>query len=114
MLFDADSGLPLDFRNGAHANGRLQIWATGLGRVRPDWPTGVHAPLENVPEVVAPVRVYLDGSPVQVTRATLLPGYVGFYLIEVQLPSINNAGASELYINAGGQESNRVQMVMEP
>jgi uncharacterized protein (TIGR03437 family) len=113
MLFDADSGLPLDFRNGAHANGRLQIWATGLGRVRPDWPTGVHAPLENVPEVVAPVRVYLDGAPVQVIRATLLPGYVGFYLIEVQLPSINNAGTSELYINAGGQESNRVQMVME-
>ena len=114
LLFDADSGLPLDFRNGAHSNGRLQIWATGLGRVRPDWPAGIHAPMDNVPEVVAPVRVYLDGSPVQVTRATLLPGYVGFYLIEVQLPSINNAGASELYINAGGQESNRVQMVMEP
>ena len=50
-----------------------------------------------------------------VTRApSLLPGYVGFYLIEVQLPSINNAGTSELYINAGGQDSNRVQMVMEP
>jgi len=114
MLFDAESGLPLDFRSGAHSNSRLQIWATGLGKVRPDWPAGVHAPMENVPEVVAPVRVYLDGSPVQVTRATLLPGYVGFYLIEVQLPSINNAGTSELYINAGGQESNRVQMQIEP
>jgi uncharacterized protein (TIGR03437 family) len=114
MLWDADSGLPLDFKNGAHSNGRLQIWATGLGKVRPDWPAGVHAPLENVPSVVAPVRVYLDGSPVPVTQATLLPGYVGFYLIEVQLPSINNAGTSELYISAGGQESNRVQMLIEP
>ena len=114
MLWDADSGLPLDFRNGTHSNGRLQIWATGLGKVRPDWPTGVHAPLENPPAVVASVRVYVDGSPVQVTRATLLPGYVGFYLIEVQMPSINNAGTSELYISADGQESNRVQLVIEP
>jgi uncharacterized protein (TIGR03437 family) len=113
MLWDADSGLPLDVRNGAHSNGRLQIWATGLGKVRPDWPTGVYAPLENVPEVVAPVRVYLDGSPIQVTRATLLPGYIGFYLIEAQLPSINNAGTADLYISAGGQESNHVQMVID-
>jgi len=113
MLWDAESGLPLDYRSGAHSNGRVQIWATGLGRVRPDWRAGIPAPMENVPEVVAPVRAYLDGSPVQVTRATLLPGYIGFYLIEVQLPSINNAGTSELYINAGGQDSNRVQMVIE-
>jgi uncharacterized protein (TIGR03437 family) len=113
MLWDADSGLPLDSRNGAHSNGRLQIWATGLGKVRPDWRAGVPSPIENAPEVVAPVRVYLDGSPIQVTRATLLPEYVGFYLIEVQLPSINNAGTSELYINAGGQDSNHVQMVIE-
>jgi len=113
MLFDADSGLPVDFRNVAHSNGHLQIWATGLGKVRPDWRAGIPSPMENVPEVVAPVRVYLDGSPVQVTRATLLPEYIGFYLIEVQLPSINNAGTAELYINAGGQDSNRVQMVIE-
>jgi uncharacterized protein (TIGR03437 family) len=113
MLWDADSGLMLDVRNATHSNGRLQIWATGLGKVRPDWPAGVYAPLENVPEVVAPVRVYLDGSPIQVTRATLLPGYIGFYLIEVQLPSINNAGTADLYISAGGQESNHVQMVID-
>jgi len=113
MLWDADSGLPLDSRNGAHSSGRLQIWATGLGKVRPDWRAGIPAPMENVPEVVAPVRVYLDGSPIQVTRATLLPKYVGFYLIEVQLPSIVNTGTSELYINAGGQDSNRVQIVLE-
>ncbi len=113
MLWDADSGLPVDFRNGMKSNGRLQIWATGLGRVRPDWPAGVHAPMENVPSVVAAVKVYLDGTPVQVTRATLLPGYIGFYLIEVQLPSINNAGTSELYVNAGGQDSNKVQILIE-
>ena len=114
MLWDADSGLPVDLRNVAHSNGRLQIWATGLGRVRPEWPTGMRAPMENPPAVVAPVAAFLDGKPLQVTQATLVPGYIGFYLIEVQLPAIVNAGTSELHISADGQESNRVQVPIEP
>jgi uncharacterized protein (TIGR03437 family) len=113
MLWDADSGLPIDLRNVAHSNGRIQIWATGMGKVRPDWPAGMPAP-ENAPAVAAQVKAYLDGSVLQVTRATLVPGYVGFYLIEVQLPLVVNGGTSELYITADGQESNRVSIVLEP
>ena len=113
MLWDAESGLPVDIRNGAHSNGRIQIWATGLGRVKPAWPTGLAAPLENPPAVVAPVKAFLDNTPVPVTRATLVPGYVGFYLIEVQLPLVLNAGTSELYISADGQESNRVPLAID-
>src|SRR5207244_1335273 len=100
MLYDADSGLALDARNAAHSNGRIQILATGLGKVRPDWPTNLAAPLDNPPAVAAAVKVYLDGSPLPVTRATLAPGYIGFYLIEAQLPSITNLGTSELYLTA--------------
>lgn len=114
LLLDADSGLPLDARNAAHSNGRIQILTTGLGRVRPEWPAGLAAPLENPPVVAADVKVYLDGTPLQVTRATLAPGYIGFYLIEAQLPAVANLGTSELFLNAGGQESNRVQMVLQP
>jgi uncharacterized protein (TIGR03437 family) len=113
MLWDADSGLPLDFRNPAHAGGRLQIWATGLGRVSPDWPAGTLAPLDKPPSVIAQVKATLDGNPLQVTRATLVPGYVGFYLVEVQLPVAVNSGTSELFISAAGQESNRVQLSLE-
>jgi uncharacterized protein (TIGR03437 family) len=113
-LYDADSGLPIDARNAAHSNGRVQIMATGLGKVRPDWPTGLAAPLENPPVVAASIRAFLDGSPLEVSRATLAPGYIGFYLIEVQLPAVINAGVSELHIAAGGQESNHVQIVIEP
>lgn len=113
MLWDSESGLPLDVRNGAHSNGKVQVWATGLGRVKPDWPTGLAAPLENPPVVVASIKAYLDGTQVPVTRATLVPGYVGFYLIEVQLPLVLNAGTSELYISADGQESNRVPLAIE-
>lgn len=114
MLWDADTGLPIDLRNAAHANGRMHIWATGLGRVRPEWTAGMRAPMENPPAVIAPVRAFLDGKPLQVTQATLVPGYIGFYLVEVQLPAIVNAGSSELYISADGQESNRVQLQIEP
>jgi uncharacterized protein (TIGR03437 family) len=114
MLQDADSGLMLDPRNAARSNSRIQVFATGLGRVRPDWPTGLAAPLEQPPAVTATVRAYLDRAPVAVTHATLAPGYVGLYLIEMQLPAIVNAGPAELYISADGQESNRVQVYLEP
>jgi uncharacterized protein (TIGR03437 family) len=114
LLLDADTGLPLDARNTAHSNGRIQILATGLGKVRPEWPTGLAAPAENPPVVAADVKVYLDGTPLQVTRATLAPNYIGFYLIEAQLPLIANLGTSELHLAAGGQESNRVQIVLGP
>ena len=114
MILDADSGLMLDGRTIARSNSRIQILATGLGKVHPDWPTGMPAPLENPPAVAAAVKAYVDRVPVPVTRAALAPGYVGFYLIEVQLPAIVNAGPAELYVTADGQESNRVQIVLEP
>jgi uncharacterized protein (TIGR03437 family) len=113
-LYDADTGLAVDGTNTAHSNGRLQIMTTGLGRVRPDWPTGMQAPLTNPPAVVASVKAFLDGVPLQVSRATLAPGHIGFYIVEVQLPAITNAGTSELYISADGQDSNKVQVVIEP
>lgn len=113
MVFDADTELLLDGRAAARSNMRIQIFATGLGRVSPDWPTGLAAPLENAPAVIAPIRAFLDRVAVPVTRATLAPGYIGFYVIEVQLPAVVNAGQAELYITAGGQESNRVQLTLE-
>jgi len=114
MVLDGDSGLMLDGRNTAHSGSRLQILATGLGKVTPDWPTGMAAPLENPPMVAATIKAYLDRVPVQVTRAALAPGYIGFYLIEVELPALVNAGPAEFYITADGQESNRVQVALEP
>ncbi len=114
LVLNADTGVLLDGMNPAGSNSRLQILATGLGAVRPDWPAGRPGPSDQPPEVVAPVRAYLDRSPVEVTRAVLAPGYIGLYLIEVQLPALVNAGAAELYIEAGGKASNRVRITIEP
>jgi uncharacterized protein (TIGR03437 family) len=112
-LQDAESGLLLDSRNAAKSGARVQVFATGLGRVNPDWPTGMQAPLDAPPAVVAPIHAYLNGMEIPVARATLAPGYIGFYVVEVQLPTLNNAGVNELYITAGGVESNRVPIVIE-
>ena len=113
MLLDADSGLMLDVRNTARSRSRVQILATGLGKVRPNWPTGMAAPLENAPAVVANVQAFVDRVPVEVTRATLAPGYVGLYLIELQLPALVNSGPAELSLVVDGQESNRVRLDLE-
>lgn len=114
VLYDADTEMPLDVRNAAHSRGRILIVATGLGRVEPNWPTGVAAPSENPPTVAAEVKVFLNGAPLEVASATLAPGYVGFYQVEAQLPAIANLGTAELHLSVDGQESNRVQIVMEP
>ena len=114
LVMNAETGLVLDPGAPARSGARLQILATGLGRVQPEWPTGLAAPIENAPRVVAPVGAYLERESVEVTRATLAPGYIGMYLIEVQLPAIVNRGTAELYIEAQNQQSNRVRIYLEP
>jgi uncharacterized protein (TIGR03437 family) len=114
LIINGDTGMLLDAATPVRPATRLQIFATGLGRVRPEWPTGVVAPLQDAPRVAAPVSVFLEREPLEVTRATLAPGYVGFYLIEVQIPSVVNAGTAELYIESSGQQSNRVKLYVEP
>jgi len=110
VLLDADRGVRLDGSTPARSRMRVQILATGLGRVRPDWPAGVPGPLENLPEVVASVKAYLDREPVEVLRAVLAPSLTGAYLVEIEIPTLINAGAAELYIEAGGQSSNTVRV----
>ena len=113
MLLDADTGVMLDAMTPAHSGGHIQILSTGLGRVTPDWQTGLAAPVDNPPKVAASVSAYLDRQPVEVTKAVLAP-YVGYYLIEIELPKIVNYGPAELYVEVGSQTSNRVRVYIEP
>ncbi len=77
------------------------------------WPSGVPGPVDNPPAVIAPVRAFLDGVPIEVSRASLAP-YVGFYIIEIQVPKLVNYGPAELYLEVDGQPSNRVRVYIEP
>jgi uncharacterized protein (TIGR03437 family) len=112
LILDAATGVLLDSTKPAHPGSRIQVLATGLGRVTPDWPTGLAAPLAEPPRVLATVRATLDGEPMQVTEASLASGYIGFYLVEIQLPRIVNAGSSELVLEAEGIESNHVRVYL--
>ncbi len=114
MLLDGETGLLLDAANSAHSGGLVQILCTGLGRVTPDWPTGLAAPLADSPRVRANVAAFVDRTPVRVTRATLASGYIGFYLVEIELPALVNSGPAELFLSVDGQESNRVRLYLAP
>ena len=111
ILVNAATGLTLDSRNVARAGSRIQVFAAGLGKVNPEWRTGIPAP-EEAPVVVAKVEARLDGNPVEVTHATLAPGYVGLYLVEVQLPGLVNAGAADFSLVVNGETSNHVRILL--
>jgi uncharacterized protein (TIGR03437 family) len=113
VLLDGDSGVMLDAMNPAHSRSRIQILSTGLGRVNPEWPTGLPAPQENPPQVAATVRAFLDRQSVEVTRAVLAP-FIGFYLVEIEVPKIVNFGPAELYLEVDGRASNRVRIYIAP
>ncbi|MEO5925322.1 MAG: hypothetical protein ABIR70_15985 [Bryobacteraceae bacterium] len=113
-LLQDERGIRLDGGNPAHSHSRVQIMAVGLGRVRPDWPAGTPAPMDNSPQVVAPVTAFLDREPVEVLRAVLWPGYSGVYLVELEVPATLQYGFAELFLQVGGQESNRVRVYIEP
>ena len=110
MLLDAGRGTLIDTTSPAHPGSTIQILATGLGRVTPNWPAGTPAPADGPPKVAAPVKAWLDRVPVEVTRATLAPGYVGLYLVEIEVPALINPGPNELYLEMGANASNRVTL----
>jgi uncharacterized protein (TIGR03437 family) len=114
LILDASSGLVVDPKLAVYAGTSVQILATGLGKVIPEWHTGEPAPADTPPVVAGAVTAFLDGRPIEVTRAVLAPGYVGYYMVELQIPAIVNRGASELRIVMNGAESNRVKLSLEP
>ena len=113
LVLDSSSGLVLDTRTPVHAGTLVQIMATGLGRVNPDWPTGIPAPSDAPPTVRGSVTAFLDGAPLEVTRATLAPGYVGYYVVELKIPATVTAGVRELRLVMNGEQSNAVKMYLD-
>lgn len=114
LMVDSPSGLVMDTNVAVRAGASVSLLATGLGRVTPEWPAGVPAPLEAPPVVAGSVTAWLDGIPVEVVRATLAPGYVGYYLVELRLPRIVNRGATDLRLVMNREESNHVRLFIEP
>ena len=111
LILDAGSGTLVGWRQPAKIGGTVLVMATGLGEVVPPWQAGRQSPLREPPRVVAQVTATLNGSPAKVLSAQLAPGFVGIYVVEVQIPPAANAGALELAISADGHSSNAVTLV---
>jgi uncharacterized protein (TIGR03437 family) len=114
LVLDAGSGRLLGAAFPARAGSQVLVLATGLGRVQPEWPTGLPAPLENPPATVRPVRALLNGIPLKVVSSTLAGGYVGTYIVQAEIPSAINFGVGELTLEVGGRLSNAVRIFTEP
>lgn len=108
LVLDAESGELIDPSTPLRAGMRIQILLSGLGKVEPAWPAGVAAPKSNSPRVVASVRVWLDGKTLEVSKAELAGGYVGFYAVETRLPPVLDTTVLPLTVEAGGRFSNTI------
>jgi uncharacterized protein (TIGR03437 family) len=114
LVLDAGSGRLLGAAFPATAGSQILILATGLGRVSPEWPTGLPAPLENPPTTVRPVHAYLNGIPLKVVSSALAGGYIGTYIVQAEIPSVLNFGVGELTLEVSGRTSNAVRIFTEP
>tara|TARA_B100001123_G_scaffold448368_2_gene609227 strand:+ start:117871 stop:119901 length:2031 start_codon:yes stop_codon:yes gene_type:complete len=114
LVFDAATGRLVDTAYPAVSGGRILILATGLGAVKPEWPTGVSAPRESPPEVLEKIQVYLDDIPLRVISATLAVGYIGTYVVDVEVPFLSTARRGDLFLEAANKRSNRVRIWVGP
>ena len=112
LVLDSRSGALTGWHRPASPGGSVLVMATGLGEVTPAWPAGMPSPERNPPRAVARIEANLDEVATEVISAHLAPGYIGVYLVEVEIPLGARAGRSELSIVAAGQLSNRVELVI--
>jgi uncharacterized protein (TIGR03437 family) len=100
----AGTGRPTSQRPAA-AGEILEIYATGLGRVRLNPATGLA-------ETVQPAAAAIGGAPATVVFSGLAPGWTGLYQINVQVPAGLPAGPQPLRLAAGGVPANEVLVVL--
>jgi uncharacterized protein (TIGR03437 family) len=65
----------------------ISIYATGLGPVTVNLPSGQPAPLDTLVHSVAPVDVVIGGVNAKVTFAGLAPGYTGLFQVNAKIPA---------------------------
>jgi len=94
----------------------LEIYCTGLGPVTNQPATGAAAginPLSSVPQGT-PVGVTIGGVPATVLFAGLAPGFVGLYVVDVQVPAGAPPGdAVPVVLTIGGVMSNTVTIAVQ-
>jgi uncharacterized protein (TIGR03437 family) len=72
--------------NPIHPEDWIVIYATGLGLTAPGVESGYPGPSDPLAEALIPPEVSLGGVPLPVAYAGLVPGQVGVYQINAQVP----------------------------
>jgi uncharacterized protein (TIGR03437 family) len=102
-VFRAANNALVSDANPIQAGDELIVYATGLGRTSPAVDTGAAAPSNPLAVAMVQPDVTLDGAPLAVDYAGLMPGGVGVYQIQVRVPGNINPGSSvPLTIQQGG------------
>ena len=89
------------------------LYATGLGQVVNQPPTGSGGPVTPLARAVADVRVTMAGLPCEVQYAGLAPGFVGVYQVNLRVPENAPGGLQDLVLNAGGAASPVVKVFIQ-
>jgi beta-glucosidase len=93
----------------------IVIYATGLGPVSNTPADGAASPANPLAIATTTPLVTIGGAPAQVYFAGLVPGLVGIYQVNAQVPAAAPMGDSvPVQISVGGVESNTVTIVLEP
>jgi acid phosphatase type 7 len=103
------------FTNPIHPDQTISIYLTGLAQTAPPAPLGDAAPTNPLDVVATMPSVTLEGTPLQVTFAGLVPGEVGVYQIDAHVPhGIQDAKQTPLVITQGGASTSVVVRVVNP
>jgi uncharacterized protein (TIGR03437 family) len=96
---------PVSTANGVRPGTYLEIYGTGLGRAPVALASGAAAPAAI--ELASPPRAFLGAQEVRVLYSGIVPGAVGLYQTNVQVPPDFPTGSPfSLRLMAGGVESN--------
>jgi uncharacterized protein (TIGR03437 family) len=86
LIYRASNGEPLTFSNPVHPDEVLIIIATGLGQTSPSVASGAGGPSSPLAIASATPTIALEGIPLQIAYAGLMPGMVGVYQINAVVP----------------------------
>lgn len=107
---------PLGAFSGSRPVGRgefITIYATGLGPVGNQPPTGIASPSSPLSPITTLIAVTIGGISAPVSFAGLAPGFFGLYQINGQVPSsVAPADVVPVEVRIGGAQSNTVSIAV--
>lgn len=98
---------PITRDNPAHIGETVQLYLTGLGRVKPEIQDGDSGPTSPLSKAIGKIQVYVDGKPAQLAYSGLAPTFVGLYQLNFTVPSGIRSG--DVYVDVSGPESDTSQ-----